>query len=102
MLIIAERINASRKSITQAISSQDIAFIQNEAKKQDEAGGDYIDVNAGTFAGDVFNRMEPGVPDAGRYGRGPGASVRQLPVRGRAGFPAGPGSHHRGFNNRNA
>lgn len=58
MLIIAERINASRKSIAQAISTQDMAFIQNEAKKQDEAGGDYIDVNAGTFVGEEAEKLK--------------------------------------------
>lgn len=49
MLIIAERINSSRKPIARAIEEHDVAFIQNEAKAQAEAGGDYIDVNAGTF-----------------------------------------------------
>jgi len=51
MLIIAERINSSRKPIARAIEEHDITFIQNEAKLQAEAGGDYIDVNAGTFVG---------------------------------------------------
>lgn len=58
MLIIAERINASRKSIGQAISDQDTAFIQNEAKVQTEAGADYIDVNAGTFVGEEAERLK--------------------------------------------
>ena len=40
MLIIAERINASRKQIAQAISAGDRAFIQEEAKAQTEAGQD--------------------------------------------------------------
>lgn len=57
MIIIAERINASRKSIAQAISSEDVTFIQNEAKKQDEAGADYIDVNAGTFVGEEADKL---------------------------------------------
>jgi 5-methyltetrahydrofolate corrinoid/iron sulfur protein methyltransferase len=51
MLIIAERINSSRKPIARAIEAHDVAFIQNEAKRQTEAGCDYIDVNAGTFLG---------------------------------------------------
>ncbi len=58
MLIIAERINASRKSIAQAISSGDTKFIQNEAKNQDRAGGDYIDVNAGTFVGEEAEKLK--------------------------------------------
>jgi len=49
MLIIGERINSSRESIAQAIKAKNSSFIQLEAKKQAEAGADYIDVNAGTF-----------------------------------------------------
>jgi 5-methyltetrahydrofolate--homocysteine methyltransferase len=58
MLIIAERINASRKYIAQAISSRNAEFIQNEAKAQDQAGADYIDVNAGTFIGEEAERLK--------------------------------------------
>jgi len=58
VLIIAERINASRKSIAQAISSGDSGFIQNEAKAQDQAGADYIDVNAGTFVGEEAEKLK--------------------------------------------
>lgn len=58
MLIIAERINASRKYIAQAISSENIDFIRNEAKAQDQAGADYIDVNAGVFVGEEAERLK--------------------------------------------
>lgn len=58
MLIIAERINASRKYIAQAISSENVAFIQDEAKAQDQAGADYIDVNAGTFVGEEADKLK--------------------------------------------
>jgi len=57
MLIIAERINASRKTIAQAISGADIAFIQGEAKAQTDAGAHYIDVNAGTFVGQEAEKL---------------------------------------------
>jgi 5-methyltetrahydrofolate--homocysteine methyltransferase len=57
MLIIGERINASRKSIAEAISSRDAAFIQKEAKDQALAGADYLDVNAGTFLGEEAERL---------------------------------------------
>jgi cobalamin-dependent methionine synthase I len=50
MLIIGERINSSRKAIFEAIASRDADVIKNEAKAQDAAGADYIDVNAGAFA----------------------------------------------------
>lgn len=58
MLIIAERINASRKYIAEAISSQNAAFIQSEAKAQDQAGADFIDVNAGTFVGKESEKLQ--------------------------------------------
>jgi 5-methyltetrahydrofolate corrinoid/iron sulfur protein methyltransferase len=58
MLIIAERINASRKQIAQAISAGDRAFIQEEAKAQTRAGAHYIDVNAGTFIDDEADKLK--------------------------------------------
>ena len=51
MLIVAERINSSRKSISEAIQAKDASFICAEAKAQAEAGAHYIDVNAGSFVG---------------------------------------------------
>jgi 5-methyltetrahydrofolate--homocysteine methyltransferase len=57
MLIIGERINASRKSIAEAISSRDAAFIRNEAKIQADAGAGFIDVNAGTFVGEEAKHL---------------------------------------------
>jgi len=57
VLIIGERINASRKSIAEAISSRNAAFIQNEAKAQAMAGANYLDVNAGTFVGEEAKHL---------------------------------------------
>lgn len=58
MLIVAERINASRKQIAQAISAGDRAFIREEAKAQTRAGAHYIDVNAGTFVGEEADKLK--------------------------------------------
>ena len=58
MLIVAERINSSRKSIARALETNDINFIQAEATSQAEAGADYIDVNAGTFINDELDRLK--------------------------------------------
>ena len=58
MLIIAERINASRKQIAHAISTGDRAFIQGEAMAQAQAGAHYIDVNAGTFVGQEADKLK--------------------------------------------
>jgi cobalamin-dependent methionine synthase I len=49
VLIIAEKINSTRKSIAEAIEAKDATLIQKEALAQAEVGADYIDVNAGTF-----------------------------------------------------
>lgn len=48
MLIIAERINATRDSVAAAMDEKDAEFIAEETVKQDEAGADFIDVNAGS------------------------------------------------------
>ena len=57
MVIIAERINASRKHIAQAIATRNAGFIQSEAKAQAQAGAHYIDVNAGTFLGEEAKHL---------------------------------------------
>ncbi|MFO8091072.1 MAG: dihydropteroate synthase, partial [Desulfatiglandaceae bacterium] len=58
MILIAERINASRKSIAEAISNEDVDFIQREAKSQADAGASFIDVNAGTFVGEEATKLK--------------------------------------------
>ncbi len=50
MLIIAERINATRKSIREALEKRDVEFFVQEARRQEEAGAHFIDLNAGTEA----------------------------------------------------
>ena len=49
MIIVGEKINASRKSIAEAVEAQDVNLISEVARIQAEAGAHYIDVNAGTF-----------------------------------------------------
>jgi cobalamin-dependent methionine synthase I len=51
MIIVGELINASRKDIRSAIQEKDAYGLQRLAQEQREAGADYIDVNAGVFAG---------------------------------------------------
>lgn len=57
MIIIGELINSTRKAIKKAIDEQDRAFIQNLARKQEEAGADYIDVNAGAYVQDEIKHL---------------------------------------------
>ena len=52
MLIIGENLNASNKSVAAAITERNTAFVQNLVKAQDDAGADYIDVNAGAAQAD--------------------------------------------------
>ncbi len=47
MLIVGERINATRKRIGEAVQNEDWDHIKAEAVKQVEAGSHYVDVNGG-------------------------------------------------------
>ncbi len=51
MLIIGEKLNGTLKRTAAAIMGKDAAYIQDLARRQAEAGADYLDVNAGTGAG---------------------------------------------------
>lgn len=53
MIIIGERVNATRKRIRTAIEQKDAAAIKDEIVIQDTAGADYLDLNAGTGSGDL-------------------------------------------------
>lgn len=57
MIIIGELINSTRKAIKKAIDEQDVAYIQNLALKQEEAGADFIDVNAGAYVHDEAEHL---------------------------------------------
>ncbi len=57
MIIIGEKINASRKSIIEAIHSRNSNVIKEQIKEQDKTGAHYIDLNAGT-GGDVQKEIE--------------------------------------------
>jgi 5-methyltetrahydrofolate corrinoid/iron sulfur protein methyltransferase len=46
--IIGEKINGTRKAVRAAIDERDATFIGSLARRQAEAGADWIDVNAGT------------------------------------------------------
>ncbi len=55
MLIIGEKINASRKSVRNAVMERDVSFLQDLAKSQVEGGADYIEVNISTEKGGDFD-----------------------------------------------
>lgn len=49
--VIGERINTSRKLVQAAVADRDADYIVDDVKKQQEAGANYIDVNAGARIG---------------------------------------------------
>jgi len=53
MLIVAERLNSTRKSVAPAIKARDTEFVIKEATAQAEAGAAYIDCNAATVGADL-------------------------------------------------
>jgi 5-methyltetrahydrofolate--homocysteine methyltransferase len=49
MIVVGELINSTRKKIKEAMQNRDAAYLKDLARRQDEAGADFIDVNAGAF-----------------------------------------------------
>jgi len=58
MLIVGELINASRKSVAEAIKARDAEAIIKLAADQKQAGADFIDVNAGVFVEDEPDHLK--------------------------------------------
>jgi cobalamin-dependent methionine synthase I len=57
MIIIGEKLNGTLKKTAAAIASRDVEFVQDLARKQVEAGANYLDVNAGTGSGQEANDL---------------------------------------------
>ncbi len=58
MIIVGELINSTRKKIKEAMQNKDAEYIRDLAIKQDEAGADFIDVNAGAFVTEEMENLE--------------------------------------------
>ncbi len=56
--VIGERINTSRKLVQAAVAHRDVKYIIDDVKKQQEAGANYIDVNAGARIGHETEDMK--------------------------------------------
>ncbi|MCD4720619.1 MAG: dihydropteroate synthase [Desulfobacula sp.] len=56
--VIGERINTSRKLVQAAVAERDADYIIDDVKKQQEAGANYIDVNAGARIGHETEDMK--------------------------------------------
>jgi len=55
MIVIGEKINATRKKIGQAVEAKDAEAILAVAREQVEAGVDYLDINGGDPAKEIEN-----------------------------------------------
>lgn len=58
MIIVGERINATRKQIREALEKMDEEFFLKEARKQIECGSDFLDLNAATGSGDELKMLK--------------------------------------------
>jgi len=58
MIIIGERINASRTPVKRALEGKDSSFILNEAQRQADAGCQFLDVNCGLSGEKELEDME--------------------------------------------
>jgi len=58
MIVVGEIINSTRKKIKEAMEKEDAEYIKDLAIKQDKAGADFIDVNAGAFVYDEMKKLE--------------------------------------------
>ena len=58
MIIVGELINSTRKKIKEAMQNKDAEYIRDLAIKQDKAGADFIDVNAGAFVTEEMENLE--------------------------------------------
>jgi len=57
MRIVGERINTSRKLVNDAVENRNAAYLADDARKQTEAGANYIDLNAGSRIGSEMDDM---------------------------------------------
>ena len=58
MIIIGERINSTRAHIQEAMKARSAAFVLKEAKKQLEAGANFLDINCAMSLGDEVQDID--------------------------------------------
>jgi len=74
MIVIGERINSTRKAVKPAVVDRDTAFIQDEARKQAEAGANALEELLKALGYEDEQRADdPGL----RYLRGLGTQLRR-------------------------
>lgn len=58
MIVIGERLNTSRRAVEEWVRRRDEAAVVEEARRQVEAGAQYLDVNCGTLRGEEPEALE--------------------------------------------
>lgn len=58
MILIGEKINATRASVRKALEARDEAFLAGLVREQDRAGASYIDLNSGTGSGSASQESD--------------------------------------------
>lgn len=62
MILVGERLNSSRKAVFEAFQRKDKEFFVEEARRQEEAGAGYIDINAAALLDEEIPSLEWAIP----------------------------------------
>ncbi|HUU39213.1 MAG TPA: dihydropteroate synthase [Candidatus Desulfaltia sp.] len=62
MVIVGERLNSSWKKVAQALQNRDEAFLLGQAKRQEQAGSSYIDINAAILMDGEIEALRWAIP----------------------------------------
>jgi cobalamin-dependent methionine synthase I len=62
MIIVGERLNSSRRSVLEALNRKDKKFVVDQAKKQENAGASYIDLNTAALLDKEVQTLKWAIP----------------------------------------
>jgi 5-methyltetrahydrofolate--homocysteine methyltransferase len=62
MIIVGERLNSSRRSVLEALNRKDKKYVVNQAKRQENAGASYIDLNTAALLDEEVQTLKWTIP----------------------------------------
>ncbi|UCC40698.1 MAG: dihydropteroate synthase [Candidatus Aminicenantes bacterium] len=62
MIIVGERLNSSRRSVLEALNCKDKKYVIDQAKKQENAGASYIDLNTAALLDKEMQTLKWAIP----------------------------------------
>jgi 5-methyltetrahydrofolate--homocysteine methyltransferase len=62
MIIVGERLNSSRRSILEALNRMDKKYVVDQAKRQENAGASYIDLNTAALLDEEVQTLKWTIP----------------------------------------